>query len=98
MKISKKSWHYRYLEWLAVKCIGIPEFIFPRTSLCEYFWSLCLMIIFMPFIVPVFFVINIIANLNKDDYQRKNKQPGLIISYARAIKMKACPLIEFTDE
>lgn len=84
MKISKKSWHYWYLNW-----VGIDH---PK-NLCNYFWMTILMLLGLPFFLISFTLCNFFDIVEK----RPKKEPGLFRLWVRARKEKVCPLIEYVD-
>ena len=82
MKISKQSWHYRYITWL--------EFPAPN-NLCTYFWVVVFIVVTTPIVLPLFLSITGYFNYTE------TREPGLLRSWWRAKKEKVCPLIEFTE-
>jgi hypothetical protein len=84
MKISKRSWHFRYLNWL--------DFPYPH-NLCGYFWSVVFIILVTPIFVPLMF--GIIWWMDRDSSE--HSEPGLLRSWWKAKKDKVCPLITFVD-
>lgn len=81
MKISRKSWHYRYLDWIEA---------LPITSLCVYFWVVVITVLFAWFLVPAFLLIN--KSIDFFD-----SEPGLFRLWWRAHKEGICPFIDFVD-
>ena len=100
MKVNVNSWHYRYM-------INLLEFERPN-NLCAYFWKLLLCIVFSPiFGIMGLFVVTVCAVAwpfvwLKEKYEAENmyktRKPNIAISYLKAKKQKACPLIEYVDE
>jgi len=76
MNISRKSWHYRYLNWLEAP---IPH------DLCNYFWLVVAMVLMAPIIAPTFFVFGYYE-------KRSPSKPGLFRLWWRAKKQRVCPL------
>lgn len=87
MKISKKSWHYRFL----VFCFApIPK------SLCTYFWVFVISIFTLPIMIGVRYVLWFASRMQDKTYEKK--EPGLFRSWAKARKEQVCPIIEFVDD
>ena len=81
MEISKRSWHYRYLEWLD----------FPYSyNLCGYFWCVVWMVALAPLLVPLYLAVTRWTD-------REVSEPGLFRSWWQAKKQRICPLIDFVD-
>jgi hypothetical protein len=106
MKISKNSWHYRFLNY----------FDWPlkdASNLCTYFWGyvLCLlMLVLFCLLIPIFGIAYLWMRVWESDWlenwrnkrkplkDQRSKQPSIIVEYIRAKKNKICPPIEFTDD
>ena len=108
MKISKKSWHYRYLKWWGEK------FDQPMT-LCRYCELLFLTIVFL----PIFFAIAspfigvgyLVLILLPDWLEKRSKEKPLeelgpdgrpiprtlAGKWLRAKKDRVCPILEWTE-
>ena len=86
MKISRKSWHYRFL----MNVMGCP---YPPSNLCIYFWLVMGLLIVSPIAYPLFKFFDYLDNREPRPY----KKPGLVRSYLKARKEKVCPLLEFED-
>lgn len=113
MKISKRSWHYRFMKFATDKS-DLVDGELPQMSLCKYvacliflliwgpiFWSAALVII----IVLSPFLIGAALLCAWEDYRAKHPCPPrepfwsrtLIGKWLKAKKDKACPLIEWED-
>jgi hypothetical protein len=101
MKISARSWHYRWMRWFYADTLDNHV---PR-SLCTYFWAL----VFSPlvalavgaFAIALLTILLPVLGVGElhDRRQRKRghlppKGPGLVRSFVKAKKRKICPLIE----
>jgi hypothetical protein len=110
MKISKRSWHIRYLRFWGVEFEKLPK------SLCGYFWTLCLhltivpafMVMTSPIWIPIVALGAMLAWLEEKEAARKAKQElipksprgprTLLGAWLKAKKEKVCPIIEWSDE
>jgi hypothetical protein len=105
MKVSTKSWHYRFM-------MNLYQCEEPKT-LCGYFWKLMLCIFVSPVIFPLFVVVVLIfyalwpARWLRDKIQTwwynrpvkvyEPKKEGVVRAYFRAAKSKVCPIIEYEN-
>jgi hypothetical protein len=106
MKISKQSWHYRFL--------ALPPDFKPPGNLCPYFW----LVVFKASVVyplagaflaigaPIYFFTQVVPTwlVKKypwlsNDYQstKPPKPPGLVAAWIKSKKDHVCPTIEFTE-
>lgn len=99
MQISRRSWHYRVVKW------HLGQSPMPRT-LCGYCW---LLVVGIPVTIAVFaacapIVFIIVLAMGASDAVRASRrarssspQPSLLRAWARAIKQRVCPILEWTD-
>jgi len=108
MKVRASSWHYKIVQWFGPRtdpqalCKYVHRIIL---NLLLVLLLGLLALAFAPLWVPIFgtwWVLTKIwganrveAFLTQDIGFNKDKEPGLIRSYYRAVKNKVCPLIEY---
>lgn len=107
MKISTRSWHYRFM-------MGLYQSQEPRT-LCSYFWKLMFLLVITPILIPFVLVLAGIIipgewikdkietkwdnwRYNRPPKPYKEKNENFVFAYFRAAKSKVCPLIDYVDE
>ncbi len=89
MKISKRSWHYRLIQW--------PELGHPK-SICGYFWLVVFMVtIGWWFLGSCFLIAKGIIWIH-EKFGGRIRNPGIFTLWYRARKEKVCPLIEYTND
>ena len=110
MKISKRSWHYRFLVW----AWGPPP-----DNLCSYVAALvltmlllALFLVLLPFVLPVVGLVVVVGGLavvvvgglargiemiGQGRPAKSPSPPGLLPSWLRAKKEKVCPRLEWTE-
>ncbi len=105
MKISKRSWHYRLVNWFCSRIESpVPD------NLCEYIYVLGLslgywivLIIFFPIVLLGFVLLLIPFGLFVGgklvfDWLVGESKQSLLMAWLKAKKHKVCPFIEFVDE
>lgn len=112
MKISRKSWHYRWLSWwlkhTSPPLKPVPD---PPNDLCSYFWLLVYSFTFYPvgmlficilmspfaIIFGLCYIVEYLWGRYIKSEEKKEKKEWLATSWLRAKKQKVCPLIEWEE-
>jgi hypothetical protein len=102
MKISRKSWHYRFLKWM--RCSPIPD------NLCGYFWVVVLAglaiaaistvaVVLSPIWVPAWVYCKLQDRFDEKfpPKEKPAREPGLLRQWLKAKKDRVCPLLEWTE-
>lgn len=106
MKISKRSWHYRFLAWVYSEYVKRNGKL-PMQSLCEYIRELILFPLFcIIFSLPIliFWICYGIylgcswLYSKLPEFRRKTSgESNIVITWMKAKKEKICPIIEYVE-
>ena len=96
MKLSRSSWHARYLAWC-----GAPQ----TTTLCGYVAALLFALTVLPVVtllVSPFLAVGVGILALHDRAARRRRmgmphRPSLLLAWLRAKKAKVCPMLDWED-
>jgi hypothetical protein len=106
MKVSKRSWHYRFMKFMTAQST-LEHGELPPMNLCAYVTDLGFKITVFPLLCCVFCLavpiigvvlgISWLANKTVLWWEERPPSPSIAVAWLKAKKEKMCPMLEWEE-